>query len=258
MFCGFAKAQSPQQVTLLADDSYPPYSFVKNGQLKGIYVELIKAAAQALKPYYEVKLAAIPWKRGLFKLENGMALALFPPYKHFEERPFMWPYSVALLSETVVAFCQSDVDLSYHLNKKNNAVIAPLNIGINAGYYILNKALIAAKQKGTINVWENKDTRSNVLKLLSKRVDCYLNDRISTLWELNQLKQEFKNEHISFDDINEALIVMTQTSHIGYTNSENHKFVFKEDFIKRMDEALTHLQSTDKYQKILAKYLSTP
>ncbi len=244
-----------QQVTLLADDAYPPYSYIENGQAKGIYVELINKAAEKLKPYYQIKIVAVPWKRGLKALETGSAFALFPPYRHIEKRPYIWPYSIAMLSETVVAFCYKDIELSSYIYKDLENLPQPLNIGINAGYEILNKELQIAKAKGTIKVWENKDTRSNIIKLLRKRLDCYINDRFSTLWELKHLRQSSSNNELNFNEISEMLVVMTQTAHIGYSDSKNHKYPFKEDFIKRMDEALSSLYNSEDYNHILADYI---
>lgn len=249
------KAENTLTVTILADDSYPPYSYLENGQVKGIYVEFIQLAAKKLQPFYQVKITAMPWKRGLLEIKTGNAFALIPPYKHFEKRPYMWPYSIALLSETVVAFCHSDVNITHYLYDQSNEIIPPLSVGINSGYEILNQELSRAKQKGTMIIRENKDTRSNIMKLLRKRLDCYLNDRFSTFWELKRLKQKFPEIDYNFSNINEALVVMTQTAHIGYSADTNNKFHFKADFTKRMDAALSQLYSSTEYHRILDKYI---
>jgi hypothetical protein len=36
-----------------------------------------------------------------------------------------------------------------------------------------------------------------------------------------------KETTINFDNIKEALLVMTQTGHIGYTDASTHTFLFK-------------------------------
>lgn len=102
-------------------------------------------------------------------------------------------------------------------------------------------------------VWENKSTNANILKLQSQRIDCYLNDRLSIQYELLRLN---KASELTFDDISESLIVMTQSAHIGYSDSANDDFPFKSDFIQRMDSALTQIKATKQYENIIAKYLS--
>lgn len=240
-----------QEVTILADDSYPPYSFVENNQLKGIYIDIIKASAKIIELHYKVKVTAIPWKRGLLELKQGTAFALLPPYKHIEKRSYIWPYSVPILKEHVVVFCQKNVDLLEYLKPETITNNAPLDMGMNAGYLILNKKLEQAKKKKNIVFSENKSTYSNIMKLYHKRLDCYLNDKLSTLWEFSKLKKE---KNINFNSIKEVLLVMTQTAHIGYTNNPTHTFLFKDDFILRMDQALSSVISSHEYQNIINRY----
>ena len=44
----FAKENNAIQIGF--DDDYPPYSFVLNNELKGIYVDIIKLALQKIHP----------------------------------------------------------------------------------------------------------------------------------------------------------------------------------------------------------------
>ncbi|MDO9194374.1 MAG: transporter substrate-binding domain-containing protein, partial [Undibacterium sp.] len=62
----FGSALAAEKVVLEMDNDYAPYSFVENGELKGLYVDLLKSIAARLAPTYDVQLQAIPWKRGLY------------------------------------------------------------------------------------------------------------------------------------------------------------------------------------------------
>ena len=128
----------------------------------------------------------------------------------------------------------------------------PLYLGVNAGYLILNKKLEQAKKANNISIFENKSTSANIKKLFYNRLDCYVNDKHSTLWELAHIAKE---ADINFDKIKESLLVMTQTAHIGYTNNPSHPFEFKDDFIIRMDEALSSVISSKVYQEIINRYV---
>jgi polar amino acid transport system substrate-binding protein len=240
------------QVTILADDSYPPYSFVENGKLKGIYIDIVRQAATLIESHYKINIIAIPWKRGLLEIEMGKSFALIPPYKHIQKRSYIWPYSIPLMKEHVVAFCQKGINLSKYINPTKIKKQPPLMIGINAGYLILNKKLEKAVHRKDIIISENKSTSSNIMKLYTKRLDCYFNDKNSTHWELSQLS---KKSSINFENVREALLVMTQTAHIGYTNAHGHDFEFKDDFVLRMDDALSNLISSGTYQEIINQYV---
>ena len=71
-----------QEVIIVADDSYPPYSYVENNELRGIYIDLINLAAQRLAKDYKIKFVAMPWKRALQEVKLGNAFAVIPPYIH--------------------------------------------------------------------------------------------------------------------------------------------------------------------------------
>jgi len=245
-------AETVHKVTILADEYYPPYSYVENNELKGIYIDIVKEAAKRLKPSYEVNLAAIPWKRGLRELQKGTSFALLPPYKHIEKRSYIWPYSVPMMKEHVVAFCHKDINLSDHIKPQTVKNTKPLYIGVNAGYLILNKKLEQAKKANNISILENKSTSANIKKLFYNRLNCYINDKYSTIWELKNIAKEID---INFDNIKESLLVMTQTAHIGYTNNPSHPFEFKDDFIIRMDEALSSVLSSKVYREIINRYV---
>lgn len=246
-----AYANDIQKVMILADESYPPYSFLENGVLKGIYIDIIKESAKLMSSKYEVSIIAVPWKRGLLEIKEGRALAILAPYIHQNKRPYIWPYSIAIMTEHVVAHCHKGVPLLEYLEQSNLKISPPINIGINAGYLILNKELQQAKNSESIMVRENKSTLSNIMKLYSKRIDCYLNDRLSTEWEMSQIP---KQKSIHFNHIHEMLSVMSKTAHIGYTNNKNHKFPFKNDFVIKMDHAISTIMSSKKYTNIIESY----
>ena len=96
-----AAVSAAQKIVLYGDDDYAPYSYVEGGQFKGMYVEILKKAAQKLAPEYEVELQPRPWTRALAELQKGYAFALFPPGMK-NERAYIKPYSVPLDRKSVV------------------------------------------------------------------------------------------------------------------------------------------------------------
>jgi len=246
------RAHVPQPVTILSDNGYPPYSYVENGIAKGIYVDLINEVAKVLAKDYKIKIRPLPWKRALQEIKKGREFAIMPPYIH-SEREYIWPYSSALSYERVVVFCHDSIDFKGHLLQDRNTAISPLNVGINAGYLILNEQLSRAKRDKKINIWENRSTVSNIQKLLDKRIDCYLNDPLSTRWVFKELKKE--RASMSFKEIKQSMEVMVQTAHIGYTNSKDHKFEYKDDFVKKFNKALVVIKRNKALERIIRKYV---
>jgi len=227
----------PQRVEILVDQSYPPYTYVRQGTLQGDYVALVQSAAKSLTDY-EVVLKPMPWKRALQQLEQGAAFAILPPYKHLEKRPFIDIYSLPLEQETVVALCHNDTDLPSALAGKAGPAV---NIGVNAGYLIFDHAVRAAQQRGDVRVWRNANTRSNLFKLLKQRIECYVNDRRSSEYELELIVQRQPELAIKAKNLTVQHVLMTRSAHIGYARDERGNYPFKYDFIAKMDAALAEL-----------------
>lgn len=226
---------SPVVVEILADDDYPPYSYVENGEVKGIYVDLVTEASKLLVPAYEVKIVALPWKRALKQIENGERFAILPPYHHAELRPYIFPYSVPMAQEDVVVYCRKDIDFN-KVFIDSIRLPEPLLLGINSGYILLNDKYNKAIKNNNLMVVENKSTEANVVKLTMGRIDCYINDRLSIehgLVLLNDKESSFNmSNFIQVDHIS------SQSAHIGYTNVKEYKYPYKYDFVVRMNEAL--------------------
>lgn len=238
------------KVSIVVDDAYPPYSYLVDDKLQGIYVEMVLLAAQELMPFYQIELIPMPWKRAIFEVESGHVMGVLPPYKHLKSRPFINPYSEPLMTENVIAFCHKGINIEHYLIDEVTKPV--LNLGINAGFLILGDRIKKASQQGFVKVWENKNTSANISKLLSKRIDCYLNDELSTLWEFKRMKQQ--NSLLSFEDIEANFLVMEQKAFIGYAKNFS-KLNSKRDFINRMDIALVNLKNSGQIEAILKHYI---
>ena len=175
----FAGVAESIKVTVYADESYPPYSYKENGDIKGIYTLIAKTVFSRMKGY-KVKIVAVPWKRGLKYLEDGTGFALYPPYFHVAKRPYIWPYSMPILDERVILFCTEDV---FYQSVRSRWVedYYGLTIGINAGFHLGGEKFWQAVKQGKVKVSEARGNTENLLRLGLKRIDCYLNDRISIL-----------------------------------------------------------------------------
>ncbi|MEG1118525.1 MAG: transporter substrate-binding domain-containing protein, partial [Janthinobacterium sp.] len=126
-----ARVGAAVPLVIYGDDDYPPYSYVENGRMKGIYTEIVREATQSM-PRYAVQLRPVPWKRGVLMLQTGDAFALYPPYSWRSERPYV-RYSVPLLMEQLVVLCKQDV-LDKRTLRQWPADYAGLHIGVNAGF----------------------------------------------------------------------------------------------------------------------------
>ncbi|MFY8350687.1 substrate-binding periplasmic protein [Pseudoalteromonas sp. SSM20] len=240
LFCYFILstkcfANSPVEVRILADDDYPPYSYVENGVLKGIYIDYLKRLSHHLQDDYTISVMPLPWKRALKLIESGEEFALIPPYIHHKSRPFIAHYSSSIGIEKVVVFCHKDVSLEHAFSLGPKARPA-LKLGINAGYLLLNDKYKSAVSKRRIILATNKSTASNVEKLIKRRIDCYINDETSTLITLSDVLSHY---HTQFKrDFVVKEVISSQSAHIGYARDFQKHGFSNQAFIDAMNDAI--------------------
>lgn len=247
-----APAKAETQVTLLVDDSYPPYAFQRNGEAVGIYVDILRAAEPLLHGY-SLRLRPLPWRRALAEIEAGRELALVPPYYRPQERPWIGPYSVPMLEERLAVFCRQDVF------KGNPRLRWPedyrgLRFGNNMGFLLGGQPFWNAVQLGLIHVEEAPGNRANLLKLVHQRIDCYLNDHLSVLSEIARMRAEGLYEPAKHGLISEGPSVSVENGHVGFSNRTAERFPFKQDFAAQLDAALIELRRKGEIERIVQRY----
>ena len=242
-------AMATQKIVIEADDDYAPYSYVEDGELKGIYVDVLRIASTKLAPHYEIELQAIPWKRGLKNLETGRSMALFPPYRS-KERPYIGPYSVPLYRETVVLFCNpSDAN---RLPRRFPDDFAGLTIGLNLGFALGDKMTDAVKDR-TFTVTESKGNEDNLWKLQAGQIDCYANDRLAVQYSFGKLQDKPKFKQFKGYRLAEAAELSSEEAFIGYSAAS--RLAYKADFIKQMDAALLEIKRAGTINKLVNDYV---
>lgn len=243
--CLTGPVAASETVVIEADDDYAPYSYIEQGQLKGIYVDFLKKIAPRLAPDYTVVLRPVPWKRGLANLERGDSLALIPPYFN-KGRNYIQSYSSALNRESVVLYCSEVVMARPH--KQFPGDFAGLVVGINRGF-LLGEKITAAKEAGMIRLEEAKGNEANLKKLNAGHVDCYANDRLSVLFSARGLrnKPEFKDFVL-----HETIAVSDEDAYVGY--SAAHKAHYKAAFIEKMNAAITEAKKAGEMNRLIAEY----
>lgn len=240
-------------VTLLVDENYPPYAYrAADGTATGIYPDILRAAETQLRGY-RLRLKPTRWRRALAEVESGRALAVVPPFFRPQERPFIGRYSTPLLEEQVAVFCRHSVATERPRQLWPDD-FRGLRFGVNLGSLSAGTAFWQAKSNNLIEVEEAPGTRSNLLKMLRGRIDCFAFDRISTLSVLAELKRNGDYDETRDGSIVEGPILNKDTAHVGYTNRDQGRFPFKEDFAAQLDSALDAIRRAGEVDRIIQRY----
>lgn len=236
---------------IYADDDYPPYTYVERGRLTGIYTGIVQRALQAM-PQYRTELRAVPWQRGISLLQAGKIFAMYPPYAMRTERPDV-VYSVPLMTEHVIVFCNSSVAARRKLARWPDDYHG-LRIGLNTGFLVADAGFIAARQTGAFVMDTATGTRSNLLKLMRGRIDCYINDRLSTQWEWQRLQREGQVGP-GMLALQEMKQLADQHVYLAYSRKYVQAEPFRDDFMRQFNAAVLHLQHTGEVQRLVAQAL---
>lgn len=81
-------------------EEYPPYEYTEDGEVKGINMDLMKEAFKRM----DIKLSfkPMPWKRGVYELQNGGIVCLASGFKTPEREVYTFFPSEPLAMENVV------------------------------------------------------------------------------------------------------------------------------------------------------------
>ncbi|WP_163833693.1 substrate-binding periplasmic protein [Spartinivicinus ruber] len=242
-----------QPVTVFADDSYPPYSYVHNGKVTGIYTDILREAFDQMTSY-QVDIRPTPWKRGLKFLEQGVGFALYPPYLRKKARPYIAPYSTPILAEQLVVVCREEVFANGPRPDWPYDYIG-LTIGRNSGFEAFSVDFWRLVASDKIKAESAGGNRMNLLKIAKNRIPCYVNDKLSIFWELQQMEKEGVYEPATHGRIIQGVIISAEWGHVGYTNQGGGRFPFKTDFVKQLDIILKKMKSSGRVKEIVERYV---
>ena len=241
-----------QLVIIYGDDSYPPYSYLENDIPKGLYTEILTKVFAEMDEY-EVDIHLVPWKRGLKLLELGKGFALFPPYYYSNKRPYIDVYSEPILKEEVVIYCQSD-----RLNPRKDTYrqwpndYIEQHIGLNESFAFGGSHFWDLVEKGEISVKEELGTRHGIMSLHKGRSDCYMNDRLSIIWESNQMV----NDRILPNNFQlpSPTSISIEQGYLGFSYDPLNRYPYKSDFIQKFNAHLNKLKSDGTVDQLIEHY----
>lgn len=243
---GVCKAEKPIEVALYGDDDYAPYSYLFQGEPKGIYVSLLQEIDR-LMPGYSFRIELLPWRRLLNLAKYKEVFAVFPPYYRPEQRPYLVKYSLPLLSEKTSVFCRSDVMNSPRPKWPED--YRGLRIGNNQGFLLGGRQMQELVRSGEIVLDEAPGTRLNLVKLMEGRLDCYINDELVLYWGVKDITGAAS---LKSTGIKCGATVHREYGYLGYSAMETP---WRNDFILRFDEAVRKVVQDGTAQKIVDEML---
>ncbi len=120
-----------ESITLIGEDSWYPYSAVKDGQNRGFAVDVIRAAYAAVN--IDVKFIATPYSRCLMLVQSGQELGCFDSLKDARLEPDFLFHKEAIFKASVGIYARTDSPQS-RVSKINVQELHKYVIGVTHGY----------------------------------------------------------------------------------------------------------------------------
>jgi polar amino acid transport system substrate-binding protein len=236
MLCTNAHADTIQ-VTILVDDSYRPFSYREDNVAKGFYIEVLKTAFSRIQGY-SVTLEPIPWQRGKQMMKDGEEMGLAPAFFHGHDWPYLYPYSLPIYTETIIAVCGADVLNPPRPNWPDDYL--GLTIGNVTGFDGWGgDAFHALVKQGKMQLEEAKGSAANILKLAQGRVDCIMMEERAFDYEFAELQSKGMHGQ-AIRPISKGAIIGTDPVYVGYSKParEKGKYPFLFNFMQALDVQL--------------------
>ncbi|WP_432737468.1 substrate-binding periplasmic protein [Maridesulfovibrio sp. FT414] len=228
-------AFSAEKVTVYGENAYVPYAFLDGNTPDGIYVRILQKAFSKMDGY-DVTIELVPWKRALNLVETGRGFACFAPYYRPKQRPWIEPWSEPIIKEGFAAYCRKEALASPRPNWP--ADYKDLEIGIISGYAVPNKEELKIQESDTNEV--------NLKKILTGRIDCFVNDDASVRYSMKQMK-------IPEGQVLKGTQVSNENGYLGFSKASTEPY--KDDFVKKFNAVITEMKSNGEIDKIVSDYL---
>ncbi|MFC1235833.1 substrate-binding periplasmic protein [Vibrio sp. F74] len=219
---------------------FKPFIWCEKNGAKGIYSDIITELFSRNNTPFTI--ACYPWKRALYDVEHGRADGLFAAFKTPERELFAHYVPTPIRKGQYVVFVRKDSTVVF----ETLSDFYGKTVGLSRGHSVSNEFDIAIKA-GDIIKTENKLIEQSLRKLMSGRIDAYINDRVVGLHAIQELGlgNEIEALDVSIMDVNPSYIIMSK--HSLRTD--------KKELVKRLDQTLIEMWNDGTVADIYAKYI---
>ena len=215
-----------------SQDPWPPF-ITSDPNMPGISVEVVTAAMKTQG--YDVQFKIMPWARALDEVKNGR-VDLLPATWYTKERTAYLRYSSPYIENELSFIKLADNPFEYD----GLASLKGLNVGIVRGYGYDSEFMADTG----FNRPESGDLATNLKKLLSKRIDLTVEDKIVSLSIMKE--QGIDSSQFAFTQKSMSRNPVHVTSGIANHNSQK--------YIDAYEKGIAEIKQNGTFDAILKKY----
>ena len=227
-----------EKVVFVSLDNLPPKVYQEDGQLKGIYIDVIREVCKRLNIEPEFQL--YPWKRCVRMVQNGKADAIFPPFFTEERGEFLYFPSEPMSFTRNVIFALK----TRNIKVKNFDELKGLIVGVNSEYSYGSEF---DSYKNNLNLEYCGDEETQIKKLAvesPKRMDAAI---------ASEEPFKFLSKQLGFSDKFEVIYVLSEKpSYVAFSKATGEKSKLLSE---KFSTILSNLREEGIVQQIEDNYL---
>lgn len=215
---------------------YPPYEYSENGEVKGLAVEVVRAAFKLMQ--HDVQIESYPWARSQKMFERGDADGIFTYFKTPSREVFALFGQEAVTTQTISLWALKTSNIAFNgdltrLQSHSFCVVNQTSYG---------ERFDAAVKYELLRTDSASTAESCVKKLLAGRTDMWVSNRLGAEQLLKRLGQR------------DAVVELKQplqevSAFVGFSRLRNHT-ALRDAF----DQALATLKESGAYDALVKKY----
>ncbi|MDG3085098.1 transporter substrate-binding domain-containing protein [Vibrio hannami] len=239
------------KILIVGDSQHPPFSYLENGENKGIYTEIVQQTLSRMSDSSAV-IELYPWKRSLSMVERGEAQAIFPPHYFPEMRPYLIDYSAAMMTEYASVFCNADILEEKGVSSDKGSTwpsdYRQLSFALSRGVKMGGDEFWSAVETRTISAEEVNGPENALNMVLTGRKDCHINDKVTVLWYLKNVFSE--------DKVNNVVLSTVIAEEAGYLAvGSMWEEVERSAFLSEFNHHLNLLINDGTVEEIIHRYI---
>ena len=257
-------AYPAQPIEIYTYDVLPPYAYRdEQGQLTGVYIEIVKTAVSRM-PGYSLTYKVQPWARAKIAVKFGKAFAILPPYFHAHDwltetkpkRPYIWPYSLPLYTQKDIVICNTEVMTQPRNNYPED--FEGLSFIMWRGDGRAGGAFDNMVSEKRIRVTLVDSIKDKIKLLLLGRFDCTVTSKLPFYWDVSQLKKSGKLKPLKEAvQLKQVAVISRNDGYLGYSDIDAEKnFPYKKDFSIKFDIEIYKMKQSGELNDIVNRFVN--
>lgn len=228
-----------EKTILLSSDEYIPYEFMQNGILKGIATDTVNAVFKQLGFHTDIKTS--PWVRTVELAKNGEVDGIFSAFHSTEREEYL------IYTKEPIAYATQ----TFYILKGNNfkydgtiESLTPYRIGILRAFSYGDE-FDQAVTEGTLNVSIGEDFVSNIDKLVSGRIDVFIENKYAAEYYIKS--KNLQDQVVPY----KKNLIELRPLYLCFSKRRN----LDPELIQDFDVVLKQMKADGSYQKIVDEYI---